>query len=180
MWLSQWTDGGRHRCWGRTVRDPAAQTGTRSHVVSSYAVNGYAGSSGILFLHRTTQTLTCFPFLEGKSQAKGPHLDPRVGPDCPHGVHTTPRPGSAKLPSQEPIPLLCPSEASRIHYHTNVGPGSSRPGRFVCAGASQGAGGGAQPLQQEARGAPVQMGLGPLFCAPGRLLWEAANLPLSR
>lgn len=47
-------------------------------------------------------------------------------------------------------------------------------------GASWGAGGGAQPLEQAAFRASVQMGRGPLFHSPGRLLWEAANLPLSR
>lgn len=58
--------------------------------------------------------------------------------------------------------------------------GSSGPLSFVCAGASRGAGGGAQPLEQAAFRASVQMGRGPLFHSPGRLLWEAANLPLSR
>lgn len=57
--------------------------------------------------------------------------------------------------------------------------GSAGPLSLVCAGASQGAEEG-RPLEQAAFRASVQMGPGPLFSSPGRLLWEAANLPLSQ
>lgn len=135
------------------MRDSAAQKGILTSVVSSYAPSSLAVSTGLLSRPRTTGTLTSSPFLEGKSQARGA----RLGPRWVQTVHTEPTqrcvPRSAKLPSGAPGPLLWLSEASRIHYHTNVRARLLRTWEFCLRGAPRGAGGGAQPLEQEARGA---------------------------
>lgn len=95
--------------------------------------------------------------------------DPLGDAQAGHSVHigsTALCPGPAQLLSQEPIPLLSLSEASRIHYHTNGGrapldlrvlsvqglPGAWRRGR---------------PLEQAAFSASVQMGQALCSARPG-------------
>lgn len=93
--------------------------------------------SGILHdPHTTTGFLTCLPFPKEKVQATGPtwRCSGWSLLSTLSQQHCLP----AKLLSQEPIPLLSVSEASRIHYHSNVG-GLLQTSEFCLCGGLPGA-----------------------------------------
>lgn len=122
--------------------------------------------------------------LEGDARAEGPTCRCSGGSVCLSAwSHPNSVSSACEVRTWEPVPLSGLSAGLEFITIRMPGPGPwcglGVWGDGEGGGGGRGVGGGGGPAGTGSIQSPAQMGLSPLFRPPGRLLWEAASLPLS-